>query len=220
MPAANPGQECLSLIAELVAKGQPLNVVLASQRDASVSWMGSAIHPLQQLENCHQRAVRDAGRGMEDLDERLNNEFEELGKFYGLVSPEPTLITKREEEDQKLVEERLLDVSSVVKQASAEITREQLFLQLRQDGLPSSSLERQALEGTALTQVLTEAGMAGSGKQVKDALGRQAVVINGSAVGMEQNGDPSGCFNPELAAYGRFYLVRLGKKKYHLFELA
>ncbi len=93
------------------------------------------------------------------------------------------------------------------------------FMQLRQDGLPSSYLQRAALEGTALTQVLTEAGMAGSGKQVKDALGRQAVVINGAAIGIEHNGDPAGCFAAGQAAFGRFFLVRLGKKKYHLFEV-
>ena len=44
--------------------------------------------------------------------------------------------------------------------------------------------------------------------------------INGNAIGMEQNGDPAGCFSADRAAFGRFYLVRLGKKKYHLFELA
>ena len=42
--------------------------------------------------------------------------------------------------------------------------------QLRQDGLPASSLLRSEFPET-LTQLLVEAGMAGSGKQVKDALG-------------------------------------------------
>ena len=89
--------------------------------------------------------------------------------------------------------------------------------QLRQDGLPASDLPRDKLPET-LTQLLTDAGMAPSGKQVKDALGRSAVTINGRAMGREQNADVAGCFDPAEALYGRFFVVRLGKKKYHLFE--
>jgi len=92
------------------------------------------------------------------------------------------------------------------------------MLQLRQDGLPASSVSRAGLPET-LTQMLTEAGMANSGKQVRDALGRDAVTINNRAVGWEENADVAGCFDPAAALFGRFYLVKLGKKKYHLFEL-
>lgn len=91
--------------------------------------------------------------------------------------------------------------------------------QLRQDGLPASTLARDSLPDT-LTQMLTEAGMAPSGKQVKDALGRSAVTINSEPVGWEANADPGGCFTPSRALYGGFYVVRLGKKKYHLFEIS
>ena len=91
--------------------------------------------------------------------------------------------------------------------------------QLRQDGLPASSVERGQFPET-LTQLLTEAGMAASGKQVKDALGRNAVTINNQAVGFEANADVAGCFSESAALYGRFYLVKLGKKKYHLFEVS
>ena len=86
-------------------------------------------------------------------------------------------------------------------------------------GLPASSLARDGLPET-LTQLLTEAGMAASGKQVKDALGRNAVTINNRAVGWDSNADVAGCFDPGAALYGRYYLVKLGKKKYHLFEFA
>lgn len=91
--------------------------------------------------------------------------------------------------------------------------------QLQQDGLPASTLNRPDLPET-VTQVLTEAGMANSGKQVKDALGRDAVWVNGSVVTMNQNGQVADVFAVENAAYGRFYLVKLGKKKYHLFEVS
>ena len=61
--------------------------------------------------------------------------------------------------------------------------------------------------------------MASSGKQVKDALGRDAVLINNRAVGAQANADVAGCFEPAAALHERFYVVRLGKKKYHLFEV-
>ncbi len=90
--------------------------------------------------------------------------------------------------------------------------------QLRQDGMPASTVARDSLPGT-LTQMLTEAGMASSGKQVKDALGREAVTINNRALGWEANADVAACFDPALALHGDYYLVRLGKKKHHLFEV-
>ncbi|HDY83568.1 MAG TPA: tyrosine--tRNA ligase [Halieaceae bacterium] len=101
---------------------------------------------------------------------------------------------------------------------SIESLSESDMLQLRQDGLPASTVTRSELPPT-LTQMLTDAGMAGSGKQVKDALGRNAVTVNNRVVGWDDNADVVSCFVPDEAAFGRFYLVKLGKKKYHLFEL-
>lgn len=91
--------------------------------------------------------------------------------------------------------------------------------QLALDGLPSTAIDLGNLPPT-LTQLLTDAGMVSSGKQVKDALARAAVLINGQAISAEQNADPGNCFDPAQAMHDRFWLVRLGKKKYHLFELA
>lgn len=88
--------------------------------------------------------------------------------------------------------------------------------QLSLDGLPSSSISRDSMPET-LTQLLTDAGMAASGKQVKDALGRSAVSINGVAVSAANNADPMFCFAPEVAMHGRYFIARLGKKKVHLF---
>ncbi len=101
---------------------------------------------------------------------------------------------------------------------AAELTEGDL-MQLRQDGLPSTALSRGAFPDT-LTQLLADAGMATSGKQVKDALGRNAVFVNQQVLGMQDNGRVAECFAPERAAFGRFYLVKLGKKKYHLFDVA
>lgn len=91
--------------------------------------------------------------------------------------------------------------------------------QLRLDGLPSSTLPEVWRE-QSLINLLVDAGMAPSGKSVKDALGRRAVLVNGEALGMDSNGDPQQVFSAARALAGRYFVVRLGKKKYHLFELA
>jgi tyrosyl-tRNA synthetase len=99
-----------------------------------------------------------------------------------------------------------------------EVLTESDVLQLRQDGLPSSTLYRSELPQT-LTQMFADAGVAGSGKQVKDALGRNAVAVNNRLLGLEDNARVADCFAPSAAVFTRFYLTRLGKKKYHLFEV-
>lgn len=91
--------------------------------------------------------------------------------------------------------------------------------QLQLDGLPASPLNLQALPPT-LTQLLTDAGMVTSGKQVKDALGRGAVQINEQCISAAQNGMLDTCFTQANALHQRFWLVRLGKKKVHLFFAA
>lgn len=91
-------------------------------------------------------------------------------------------------------------------------------LQLRQDGLPASTIARSHLPET-LTQLLTDTGIVSSGKQAKDALGRNAVTVNDRVLSMDENADVSGCFSPAEAVFNRFYLVKLGKKKHHLFEV-
>lgn len=91
-------------------------------------------------------------------------------------------------------------------------------LQLRQDGLPASTIARSRLPET-LTQLFTDAGLVSSGKQAKDALGRSAVTINDRVLGLDDNGNLAGCFVPADAVFDRFYLVKLGKKKHHLFEV-
>ena len=58
-----------------------------------------------------------------------------------------------------------------------------------------------------------------SGKQVKDALGRQAITVNGRALGADDNTRPASCFEASQALYGRYFLLKLGKKKHHLFDL-
>jgi tyrosyl-tRNA synthetase len=94
------------------------------------------------------------------------------------------------------------------------------FEQLSQDGLPSSELTASSFADQSLIGLLVDAGMANSGKQVKDALGRAAVIINGVAVEQSANAEPASVLNRDAALHGKYLMVKLGKKKHHLFVLA
>ncbi len=96
---------------------------------------------------------------------------------------------------------------------------EEDFLQLQQDGLPSSKIERTNLDAVPLTQLLADAELAASGKQIKDALVRSAVFVNGVAKSIEDNMKAAEVFASTNAFFGCFYLVKVGKKKYHLFDV-
>ena len=92
--------------------------------------------------------------------------------------------------------------------------------QIKLDGLPSSDLQLAGLADVPMTTLFTDSGMVKAGREVKDALGRNAIFINGAAQGAEDNMKTAEAFSAEKALYGRFFLVKLGKKKYHLFEIA
>ncbi|CUS41781.1 Tyrosyl-tRNA synthetase [hydrothermal vent metagenome] len=92
--------------------------------------------------------------------------------------------------------------------------------QIKLDGLPSGDLVLAGLDAIPMTTLLTDFGMVKAGREVKDALGRNAVLVNGEAQGADDNMKCADIFTPEKALYGRFFIVRLGKKKYHLFEIS
>ncbi len=96
---------------------------------------------------------------------------------------------------------------------------EQELEQIKLDGLPSSDLVLADIAETPLTSLFTECGMVKAGREVKDALGRNAVLINGEAKGAVDNMTTAESFSADKALYGRFFLVKLGKKKHHLFEI-
>ena len=91
--------------------------------------------------------------------------------------------------------------------------------QLAQDGLPSSQLPEDLSE-KPLTVLLSECGMAKVGREVKDALGRNAVWVNGEAKGSADTMKSDEVFATEKALFGRYFMVKLGKKKNHLFTTA
>lgn len=110
-------------------------------------------------------------------------------------------------------------ITDVLFSGSLESLSEGDLEQLKLDGLPFTQLERSGLAEKTLTQWLVDAGMVTSGKQVKDALGRGAVLINNNPQTAESNLNAAQGFGLESALFNRFYLVKLGKKKYHLFEV-
>ncbi|GAB1258804.1 tyrosine--tRNA ligase [Aurantivibrio plasticivorans] len=103
--------------------------------------------------------------------------------------------------------------------SDASVLEESDLEQLKLDGLPSTIVNRSELTDKPLTQFLADSGVATSGKQVKDALARSAVLINGEAKSMDDNMKLLECFSNDGSYYGRFYIVKLGKKKYHLIEV-
>lgn len=90
--------------------------------------------------------------------------------------------------------------------------------QLKLDGLPSSSVARGDALEKPLTTLLAEVGMVKAGREVKDALGRNAVFINGIEKGAADNVSVDN-FSEGTALFGRFFLIKLGKKKNHLIEI-
>ncbi|BCD97290.1 tyrosine--tRNA ligase [Marinagarivorans cellulosilyticus] len=90
------------------------------------------------------------------------------------------------------------------------------FEQLKQDGLPSVIIPADG--ETTLTSLLVGQGIVASGKQVKDAFARKAILVNGAALEAEANTDMSAAFKVGGGYFNRYYLLRLGKKKYLLAE--
>ncbi len=91
--------------------------------------------------------------------------------------------------------------------------------QLRQDGISSSQLARSELSEVSLNQLLIDAGMVASGKQVKDALSRSSVLVNGHVVAEGDVMNVSPYFAVDRGYFGVYYFLKVGKKKHHLVEI-
>lgn len=110
-------------------------------------------------------------------------------------------------------------ITEVLFSGSLDALSEDDLEQLKLDGLPYKGVPRAELAEKTLTQWLVESGMVKSGKQVKDALGRGAVLINNQVQNAESNTAADQCFANDIALFGRFFVVKLGKKNYQLFEV-
>ena len=87
--------------------------------------------------------------------------------------------------------------------------------QLALDGLPSNHFARDDFPPT-FSQLLTQVGVA-AGKQVKDALVREAIWVNGQPVSGGPTTNCDAALDKAQSLHGRYFLIRFGKKKYHLF---
>lgn len=92
--------------------------------------------------------------------------------------------------------------------------------QLKLDGVPYHRLDAAAVAEQTLTQLLVHLGMAASGRQVRDALARGAVLINDQPLGIDDNTRTAELLVPGRALAQRFFLLRFGKKHHHLLEIA
>lgn len=92
------------------------------------------------------------------------------------------------------------------------------FKQLQLDGLPANVLPNN-LNELSLIQLLADVGMAASGKPIKDALQRGAIEINGAVIAGDDNMKLQGIFDTENSLFNQYFLVKMGKKKYHLLTL-
>lgn len=89
--AVNPRVDVFERIAGLATIRHEITVVYPAQTDSALMWSTGSVHPLQALQNSHQRLVRDAIRGL-DNDAAMLAESEELGKFYYFTAAPPKLL--------------------------------------------------------------------------------------------------------------------------------
>ena len=80
-----PAKPLLRGFAARVSKQTKAQVVLATQTDASYAWQGSFIHPLQPLENRHQRATREAVWAEPDPEKHQQASGKALGDYFGFA---------------------------------------------------------------------------------------------------------------------------------------
>lgn len=83
--------------------------------------------------------------------------------------------------------------------------------QLEQDGLPCTEIAPK----TALLDVLVACGLARSRRIARDLIGSGAVSANNA---VQSAGDDP--LDPQLALHGRYFIIRRGKKNFHLAKLA
>ncbi len=98
----------------------------------------------------------------------------------------------------------------------SEVLQKEDFEQLALDGLTHITLQDIDISEITLSRILVDSGLAKSGKEVKDALLRGSILINGELVSPEDSFNLEKLLSVESSAYGNYFLVKFGKKKYLL----
>lgn len=153
---------------------------------------------------------------VEEIDalEKADQEAQGRPQAQGILAKEVTRLVHGEE--GLAAAER---ITQALFSGEAADLSEQDLAQIQLDGLPSTEFKLADLADTPLTSFFTESGLASNGKQVKDALQRNSVFVNGVAKGMADNMSATDIFAAENGYYNKYFLVKLGKKKHHLFVL-
>ncbi len=79
--ACDARQDGFELLARIVSARHGMKVVYPAQSDLALLWSTPSLHPMQALQNCHQRLIRDAVRGL-SADAASAKEAVEMGKYF------------------------------------------------------------------------------------------------------------------------------------------
>jgi len=82
-------------------------------------------------------------------------------------------------------------------------------------GMPTTVLTEAELRSLSIVELLTRAGLAESKRRGRELIAAGAIHVNGQPVR-----DPDTQVSRDLARYGRFIVIRKGKKTYHLAMVA
>ena len=93
------------------------------------------------------------------------------------------------------------------------------FKQLALDGLPHVILGDADKSSLSLSKLIVDAGITKSGREVKDALKRGAISINGKIVSPEDGFNMDSLFAKDQSQYDNYFLIKVGKKKHLLVSL-
>jgi tyrosyl-tRNA synthetase len=85
---------------------------------------------------------------------------------------------------------------------------EEDFGQLKMDGLPSSSCDK---DEVSLVEILVSCGLAKSNRVAREFIANGAISVNGQRQTMEDT-----LLSKSMALYGQFFLIKRGKKIFHL----
>ena len=102
----------------------------------------------------------------------------------------------------------------------SETLQKEDFEQLALDGLAHITIQDKNISELTLSKFLVDSQLAKSGKEVKDALLRGSILINGELVLPEDSFNLEKLLSVERALHENYFLVKFGKKKYLLLSFS
>ncbi|MCP3135982.1 papain-like cysteine protease family protein [Pyxidicoccus xibeiensis] len=86
--ACDTRHDGFELLARIMSARHGMKVVYPAQSDLALLWATPSLHPMQALQNCHQRLIRDSVRGL-GTDEASAKESVEMGKYFYFTATPP-----------------------------------------------------------------------------------------------------------------------------------